>query len=180
MAIVSHTATDAGYVLVMLRGYFLCDGSSSSCGYCCGFCGREWGFSANFIPSGIDPLLQSFTQSAAQIINPDMAINPLNNWFFTSASSLFIILLGWYITDKIIEPRLQNTPLDGDTEDLPAFDEARSDEKRAFYIASTVMVAGLALLWFVSSTGLNSAARCIADYSFTFDAVYRALNFPLF
>ncbi|MEQ5873907.1 AbgT family transporter [Pseudoalteromonas sp. NFXS39] len=160
VAIVSHTATDAGYVLVIpLAGViFYAMGRHPLAGIAAAFAGVSGGFSANFIPSGIDPLLQSFTQSAAQIINPDMAINPLNNWFFTSASSLFIILLGWYITDKIIEPRLQNTPLDGDTEDLPAFDEARSDEKRAFYIASTVMIVGLVLLWFVSAPA-DSAMR---------------------
>lgn len=160
VAIVSHTATDAGYVLVIpLAGViFYAMGRHPLVGIAAAFAGVSGGFSANFIPSGIDPLLQSFTQSAAQIIDPEIAINPLNNWFFTSASSLFIVLLGWYITDKIIEPRLQNTPLDGDTENLPAFDEARSDEKRAFYIASSVMVAGLVLLWYASAPA-DSALR---------------------
>ena len=94
-----------------------------------------------------------------------MSINPLNNWAFTSASSLFIVLLGWYITDKIIEPRLKNTDLDGNEEDLPVFEDARSDEKRAFFIASAVMVAGLALLAFVSAPA-DSAMRS-ADGSLT-------------
>ncbi|TMN86640.1 AbgT family transporter, partial [Pseudoalteromonas sp. S408] len=95
---------------------------------------------ANFVPSGIDPLLQSFTQSSAQIIDPTIAVNPLNNWFFTSASSVFIILLGWYITDKIIEPRLQATKEDGDTDNLPSFDEVTSKELKAFMVASSVMI----------------------------------------
>ncbi|MFK3865050.1 AbgT family transporter [Pseudoalteromonas rhizosphaerae] len=160
VAIVSHTATDAGYVLVIpLAGViFYAAGRHPLAGIAAAFAGVSGGFGANFIPSGIDPLLQSFTQSAAQIINPAMSINPLNNWAFTSASSLFIILLGWYITDKIIEPRLKNTELDGNKEDLPAFEDARSDEKRAFFIASTVMIAGLALLAYVSAPG-DSAMR---------------------
>ncbi|CAM4389478.1 AbgT family transporter [Pseudoalteromonas ostreae] len=160
VAIVSHTATDAGYVLVIpLAGViFYAAGRHPLAGIAAAFAGVSGGFGANFIPSGIDPLLQSFTQSAAQIINPAMSINPLNNWAFTSASSLFIVLLGWYITDKIIEPRLKNTDLDGNKEDLPAFEDARSDEKRAFFIASAVMVAGLALLAFVSAPA-DSAMR---------------------
>lgn len=160
VAIVSHTATDAGYVLVIpLAGViFYAAGRHPLAGIAAAFAGVSGGFGANFIPSGIDPLLQSFTQSAAQIINPAMSINPLNNWAFTSASSLFIILLGWYITDKIIEPRLKNTELDGNKEDLPAFEDARSDEKRAFFIASTVMIAGLALLAYVSAPA-DSAMR---------------------
>lgn len=115
VAIVSHTATDAGYVLVIpLAGViFFAAGRHPLAGIAAAFAGVSGGFGANFIPSGIDPLLQSFTQSAAQIINPTMSINPLNNWGFASASSLFIVLLGWYITDKIIEPRLKNSPVDG-------------------------------------------------------------------
>ena len=119
-------------------------------GIAAAFAGVSGGFSANFIPSGIDPLLQSFTQSSAQIIEEGMQVNPLNNYFFTSVSSIFIILVGWYITDKIIEPRLQRTKVDGDTEDLPEFDIVTKEEKRSFLIATTVMIAGLGLLAWAS------------------------------
>jgi aminobenzoyl-glutamate transport protein len=160
VAIVSHTATDAGYVLVIpLAGViFFAAGRHPLAGIAAAFAGVSGGFGANFIPSGIDPLLQSFTQSAAQIINPTMTVNPLNNWGFASASSLFIVLLGWYITDKIIEPRLQKTAIDDVEEDLPVFEDARSGEKRAFIIASAVMVSGLVLLAYVSSAS-DSAMR---------------------
>ena len=72
IAIVSHTATDAGYVLVIpLAGViFYAMGRHPLVGIAAAFAGVSGGFSANFIPSGIDPLLQSFTQSAAQIIDP--------------------------------------------------------------------------------------------------------------
>lgn len=153
IAIVSHTATDAGYVLVIpLAGViFFAMGRHPLAGIAAAFAGVSGGFGANFVPSGLDPLLQSFTQSAAQIIDPEISINPLNNWFFTSASSLFIVLLGWYITDKIIEPRLSKTKVDGDTSSLPSFDEVTVTEKRSFLIAAGVMVLGLVGLYFVSS-----------------------------
>src|SRR5690554_3854251 len=104
VAIVSHTAADAGYVLVIPLGgiIFFAAGRHPLAGIAAAFAGVSAGFSANFIPSGIDPLLQGFTQSAAQIIDPNIELNPLNNWFFTSASSLVIILVGWYLTDKIV------------------------------------------------------------------------------
>ncbi|WP_462171267.1 AbgT family transporter [Pseudoalteromonas xiamenensis] len=154
IAIVSHTATDAGYVLVIpLAGViYFAMGRHPLAGIAAAFAGVSGGFSANFIPSGIDPLLQSFTQSAAQIIDPEIAINPLNNWFFTSASSLFIVLLGWYITDKIIEPRLQAVKIDGDKENLPVFAEITQKERNAFYVSSAVMLVGLALLYFAASS----------------------------
>ena len=153
VAIVSHTATDAGYVLVIpLAGViFYAMGRHPLAGIAAAFAGVSGGFSANFVPSSIDPLLQSFTQTAAQIVDPDIVINPLNNWFFTSISSVLIIAIGWYITDKIIEPRLKGTTVDGNKDDLPVFDPVTEKEKKAFYIASSVMLAGIALLVYVSS-----------------------------
>jgi aminobenzoyl-glutamate transport protein len=154
IAIVSHTATDAGYVLVIpLAGIiYFAMGRHPVAGIAAAFAGVSGGFGANFVPSGIDPLLQSFTQSGAQIIQPDIQINPLNNWFFTSASSLFIVLLGWYITDKIIEPRLKDTKVEtAEGDDLPQFDDITAKDKTSFKIASLVMVLGLALLYFTAS-----------------------------
>ncbi|BBN82119.1 aminobenzoyl-glutamate transporter [Pseudoalteromonas sp. A25] len=170
IAIVSHTATDAGYVLVIpIAGViYYAMGRHPLAGIAAAFAGVSGGFSANFIPSGIDPLLQSFTQSAAHIIDPQMSINPLNNWFFTSASSVFIILLGWYITDKIIEPRLKDTPIDGDTENLPEFHEVTDKERKSFYVASSVMIAGLALLVYAASgddSALRSPSGSLTDFS---------------
>ncbi|MEO2266315.1 AbgT family transporter [Pseudoalteromonas sp. YIC-656] len=170
VGIVSHTATDAGYVLVIpLAGViFYAMGRHPLAGIAAAFAGVSGGFSANFIPSGIDPLLQSFTQSAAQIINPTMEVNPLNNYYFTSISSVFIILVGWYITDKIIEPRLKNSEVDGNTDELPAFEQATSKEKKAFAIATLVMIAGLGLLAYVAGiedSPLRAENGKLADFS---------------
>uniref|UniRef100_UPI0038F7FDB8 AbgT family transporter n=2 Tax=Bacteria TaxID=2 RepID=UPI0038F7FDB8 len=78
-------------------------------GIAAAFAGVSGGFAANFLPSGIDPLLAGFTQEAAQILDPDYIVNPLSNIFFTGLSSLLIVSIGWYITDKIISPRLAKT-----------------------------------------------------------------------
>jgi len=83
-SIVSHTAADAGYVLVIPLGgvIFYAAGRHPLAGIGAAFAGVSGGFSANFIPSGIDPLLQGFTQSAAQILDPDLPVNPLCNLWF--------------------------------------------------------------------------------------------------
>ncbi|GAA0351883.1 AbgT family transporter [Bowmanella denitrificans] len=157
VAIVSHTATDAGYVLVIpLAGViFYAMGRHPLAGIAAAFAGVSGGFAANFVPSAIDPLLQSFTQSAAQIIDPGMQINPLNNWYFTSASSLLIIAIGWFLTDKVIEPRLKDTQVDGDPREIPKFDALSDKDRKALRIATLVMLAGIgllvAILWPVDS-----------------------------
>ncbi|GEA12562.1 AbgT family transporter [Alteromonas sp. KUL49] len=148
VAIVSHTATDAGYVLVIpLAGViFYAMGRHPLAGIAAAFAGVSGGFCANFIPSAIDPLLQSFTQSAAQIIDPDIQINPLNNWFFNSASSLVIISIAWYLTDKVIEPRLKDVEVDGDPADIPKFEELNPKQTKALRVATIVMLLGIAAL----------------------------------
>lgn len=148
VAIVSHTATDAGYVLVIpLAGViFYAMGRHPIAGIAAAFAGVSGGFCANFIPSAIDPMLQSFTQSAAQIIDPDIQVNPLNNWFFNSASTLLIVSISWYLTDKVIEPRLKGVEVDGDPADIPRFDELNEKQSKALRVSSWVMLAGIVAL----------------------------------
>ena len=52
-------------------------------------------------------MLQGISQSAAQTNRRlDMTLNPLNNFYFTAASSVLIIGLGWLVTERLVEPRL--------------------------------------------------------------------------
>ncbi|MCA1801015.1 MAG: AbgT family transporter [Rhodothermaceae bacterium] len=180
VAIVSHTAADAGYVLVIPLGgvIFYAAGRHPLAGIAAAFAGVSGGFSANFIPSGIDPLLQGFTQSAAQILDPAILLNPLNNWFFTSMSSIVVVAVGWYLTDKVVEPRLRQTPVDDVIEDEPKMEELSSTEKRAFFAASFVMLAGIVALIFWTIPG-DSAMRSPLGEITAFDAPIMQSIVPL-
>ena len=147
-AIVSHTAADAGYVLVIPLGgvIFYAAGRHPLAGISAAFAGVSGGFSANFIPSGIDPLLQGFTQQAAQILDPERLVNPLSNLGFTAVSSLLVVGVGWYLTDRVIEPRLQATPIDGDPDAMPRMEELTDRDRRGFGAGMAALVAGLLLL----------------------------------
>lgn len=150
VAIVSHTATDAGYVLVIPLGgvIYYSVGRHPLAGIAAAFAGVSGGFSANFVPSAIDPLLQGFTQSAARIIDSTIELNPLNNLYFTASSSVVIIALGWFITDRIIEPRLKRSaPLDDVIEDVPTMEALSSKERKSFWISVGVMFLSLVGLY---------------------------------
>lgn len=148
VAIVSHTAVDAGYVLVIPLGgvIFYAAGRHPLAGIAAAFAGVSGGFSANFVPSAIDPLLQGITQTAAQMHNPDVMLNPLNNWGFTAASCLLVVLVGWYLTDKVIEPRLKGTEVDGDSDAMPQIEEVSARDRKAFYSAVFTMLVGVLIL----------------------------------
>ena len=148
VGIVSHSAVDAGYVLVIPLGgvIFYAAGRHPLAGIAAAFAGVSGGFSANFVPSSLDPLLQGLTQGGAQLLDPDIAVNTLNNYFFTTASSVLIVGLGWWITDRIVEPRLKGVEIDGDAEDLPELHELRPEERRGLVWSLVSMVLGLVLL----------------------------------
>ncbi len=148
VSIVSHTAADAGYVLVIPLGgvIFYAAGRHPLAGIAAAFAGVSGGFSANFIPSGIDPLLQGITMAGAQIIDPAREVNPLCNWFFTSFSSILVIAVGWFITDRIIEPRLRNTEVDGDPDDMPKMEAIEPQERKGLMAGVAAIVVCLILL----------------------------------
>ena len=149
VAIVSHVASDAGYVLVIPIGalMFKAAGRHPLAGIAAAFAGVSGGFSANFLPSGSDPLLQGFTQSAAQLLDPAYLVNPLCNLFFTGASSFLVIMVGWYVTERIVEPRLASVEVDGD-DDSADMAEMTETESRAFFKATMGMLAVIAAVTF--------------------------------
>jgi aminobenzoyl-glutamate transport protein len=148
VGIASHTAADAGYVLVIPLGgvIFYAAGRHPLAGIAAAFAGVSGGFSASFIPSSIDPLLQGLSQAGARILDPAIELNPLNNYFFTTASSILIISVGWYITSKIIEPRLTSTKIDGDAEDLPEMHDLQDQERKGLRWSLIAMLLGVVLL----------------------------------
>ena len=151
VGIFSHTAADAGYVLVIPLGgvIFYAAGRHPLAGIAAAFAGVSGGFSANFVVSGLDPLLQGITQEGAQILDPSIEVNPLCNYWFTTASSLLIILIGWYITDRMIEPRLQSTEVDGDPDDMPKMEELTSAEKSGLLAGGASLLLGVAILGYL-------------------------------
>jgi aminobenzoyl-glutamate transport protein len=148
VGIVSHVAVDAGYVLVIPLGglIFYTAGRHPLAGIAAAFAGVSGGFSANFVPSSLDPLLSGITQAAAQIVDPAATVNPLNNWFFTLSSSVVIIAIGWLLTDRVIEPRLAATRVDGNLDDLPKQESLDAAQRRGLTAGSLVLLAGCVVL----------------------------------
>lgn len=155
VGILSHVAVDAGYVLVIPLGaiIFYAAGRHPLAGISAAFAGVSGGFSASLmIPSSLDPMLAGITQAAARLsADPaaaSLVINPLNNLYFTSASSILIILIGWYLTDRVIEPRLRNTPIDANPADLPKMEALTPQERSGLrWAVLSMLVSVAALVW---------------------------------
>ncbi len=149
VAVMSSTAVDAGYVVVIPLGavMFYAAGRHPLAGIAAAFAGVSGGFSANFIPSALDPMLAGITQEAGRVISPDLVVNPLANWYFMAASCLLVVLLGWWLTDKVIEPRLmKDTPVDGDMSDQPEMKPLERSERLGLTWALISVAAGILIL----------------------------------
>ncbi len=165
VGVLSHVAVDAGYVLVIPLGavIFYAAGRHPLAGIAAAFAGVSGGFSATFfVPSSLDPLLAGLTQEAARILDPTVTVNPLNNYFFTTASTFLIVAVGWFLTDKVIEPRLRNTPVDGDVSALPTMDALKPAERKGLWLALGAMALGVLAL-VLTALPADSAWRAPAD-----------------
>ncbi|MCX8648736.1 AbgT family transporter [Gilliamella sp. B2776] len=154
VSMICHIAADSAYVILMPVSamMFYATGRHPLAGIAASFAGLAGGFSSSYTPSIIDPIMQGFTQSAAQIIDPSYQVNVLCNYFLSFGGTFFVLIACWFITDKIVEPRLKATmPLNNDLElnKLANSPTVTSLENRAFKIASGVFLIiaiGLILL----------------------------------
>jgi aminobenzoyl-glutamate transport protein len=113
---ISSVAADAGYVVLIPLGgvIFMSMGRHPLAGIAAAFAGVSGGFGANFLPTGLDPMIAAFTEPAAQMIDPGYTVNPLSNYYLMAASVPFIGLAGTWITEKILVPRLGSWQPEGE------------------------------------------------------------------
>jgi aminobenzoyl-glutamate transport protein len=103
---------------------------------------------AGVAPTGLDMIMQGFTQKAAQVLDPSRTVNPLCNWGFAVTASVTTTLACWLAIDRIVERRLSRIAVDGDEADLPRVEEPSARERRALVwavVAAFALVAVIAL-----------------------------------
>ncbi|MCG8412164.1 MAG: AbgT family transporter [Bacteroidales bacterium] len=118
--ILSNLASSVGYVLLVpLAGtIYIAIGRHPIAGMAAAFAGVSGGFSANLVLGTIDPLLAGLSEEAARLVDPEYMVNPTANYYFMVASTFLIAILGTWVTEKIIIPRLgkyNNTDIEQET-----------------------------------------------------------------
>ncbi len=106
--IMSNVASDAGYVVLVPLGalVFLSFKRHPLAGLAAAFAGVSGGFSANLAVGTIDSLLGGLTTQAAELYQPGYVVDMTANWYFMAVSTVLITIIGTFVTEKIIEPRL--------------------------------------------------------------------------
>jgi aminobenzoyl-glutamate transport protein len=108
IAMVGNHAADSAYVvLIPLAGtLYAAAGRHPVAGIAAAFAGVSGGFSANIAPGQLDALLFGITQPAAQLLVEDWTVNFAGNWFFIAGLMFLYLPVIWFVTDRIIEPKL--------------------------------------------------------------------------
>ncbi len=147
----ASVASDAGYIILppLAAALYLAVGRHPIAGMAAAFAGVAGGFGAGFFPNGSDGVLTGFAQDAARVIDPDYSVSILHNYFFKVASVFTVMAAGWFVTDVIVEPRLERQhPGDkvGAADDTAASMALSPTERRGLKMALAAVVVGLGLL----------------------------------
>lgn len=108
VAILGNAAADAAMVVLppIVAVIFVALGRHPIAGLAAAYAAVAGGFSANLVLSTMDPLIAGFTQSGAQLIDPNYIANPAMNYYFLAVSCLVLVPVTVLVTTKIVEPRL--------------------------------------------------------------------------
>lgn len=143
VAMMGNLAADAAYVVLipLAAVIYAAAGRHPIAGIAASFAGVSGGFSANLLPGQLDALLFGITEEAVEAIVPTWDANIAGNWYFIAAMVVVSIPVIWYVTDRVIEPRLGRYVPEGEHEDDADADEALTPAER-----SGLRRAGLATL----------------------------------
>ena len=150
--IMSNLAADAGYVVLVPLGavVFASVGRHPIAGLAAAFAGVSGGFSANLFITSLDPLLSGISQEAAQLLDPNYEVLASSNYYFMLASTLFLVAIGTWVTDKIVEPRLGKWEPPAGLKIDASIGDLKDSEKKALKWANITFVLFCILVAFMT------------------------------
>ncbi len=148
MGVMSNIASDAGYVVLIPLGaiVFLSFKRHPLAGLTAAFAGVSAGFSANLLLGTLDPLLAGITNEAIKIGGSDATILATANYYFMFASTFLLTIVGTFVTEKIVEPRL------GEYKGLQSVDsmDIKPNEQKGLHAAGISLLVFIAIMLFLT------------------------------
>lgn len=143
LGVMSNIASDVGYVVLIpiAAMMFMAYGKHPLAGIAAAFAGVSGGFSANLAIGTLDPLLQGITNEAVKLVDPSYHMNATGNMYFLQVSTFLITIVGTFVIEKIVIPRLPqyNTSLNDAANHLKS--ELTAMEKKALKAANFTFIA---------------------------------------
>lgn len=176
---VSHHASDASYVVVipLAAVIFAAAGRHPLAGLAAGFAAVSGGYAGNLFPGASDALILGITEPAARLIDPSYSVNIAGNWFFIVGVVAVFTPIVWFMTDRIIEPRLGKwTPSSAAV--APAAGEKTpltAPEKRGLAWAGLAVLGMIALWAAITFLPGSPFVDPDAEAGQTYNPLYRSL-----
>ena len=85
---------------------FWAAGKHPLAGLMAGYAAVNAGFTANVMITATDALLYPVTEATAQTIDPTYTTTAANNWYFMIVSCILLTIVGVFVNNKFIAPRL--------------------------------------------------------------------------
>lgn len=188
IAMMGNLAADAAYVvLIPLAGIvFAAAGRNPIAGIAASFAGVSGGFSANLVMGQLDALLLGITGEAAGILVADYPVNIAGNWYFIAVMLFIYIPIIWFVTDKLVEPKLgawDETALNRESSENTVERDLSADESRGLKHAGFALL-GVIILWaamvFGPDTPLVNETACPDAKLAAGDCSYQARLTPFY
>jgi aminobenzoyl-glutamate transport protein len=159
--VISNTASEMGYVVLipLAAVIFHALGRNPFAGLAAAFAGVSAGYSANLLIGTVDPLLAGITEEAARLIDPEYTVHAAVNWYFMMVSTFLVTGVGWWVTARIVEPKLG--AYDDSNADHAALGQIKTEplsraEVKGLWgaLGATLVLVGLLLWATVPETGV--------------------------
>ena len=152
LGIMSSLGLDAGYVVLppIAAALYLAAGRSPLVGVAASFAGISAGFSANLLPTAVDPLLTGFTEAGAHFLDPAYRVAVTANWWYMIASTIVLTGVGWLVTAFWVEPR---TPVAARPSHEPRSAEPAGDLRALRWALAAIAIAASATVAIVILPG---------------------------
>lgn len=151
----NHAADAAFVVMIPLAAIiYHAAGRHPLVGIGVSFASVSGAFSANLFPGQLDALLLGITQAAVETVFGDYTMNIAGNWYFIAAMTIAYLPVIWFVTDRVVEPRLgqYDSALAGEQPAEEERETLTAGQKRGLAHAGLVVLA-LTALWVFLTIG---------------------------
>lgn len=182
VAMMANLAADAAYVVLipLAAVLYASAGRHPILGIAASFAGVSGGFSANLLPGQLDALLFGITQAAVDSsdLHAGWTANIAGNWYFMAVMTILFLPVIWFVTDRVIEPRLGAWTGGADAFHRDEHsDGALSDEQKKGLRRAGLAALGVLALWavFVFAPGTPLIDEDAASDPARLTPLYRSL-----
>lgn len=108
IATISSLINEVGYAILipLIALIYFINGRNPILGIITAFCGVAFGYGVTIFVGTMEVALMNYTQTAAWLVDDGMHIALTSNLFFIIATSILISVIGIFIIEKIIAPKV--------------------------------------------------------------------------